>query len=70
MANVEGDGKKTAATRMTDAVEKSIGSSGSAFEETAASMSNIVGEAVHKTTEKVKETMSDKNEDSDKKDEL
>ncbi|KAL8160495.1 hypothetical protein V2J09_002032 [Rumex salicifolius] len=66
LPNVEGDGKSRAAAKMSDAVGKSLRTSETAFEETAETMSKVVGEAVQKTKEKVKETILDKNEANDK----
>jgi superoxide dismutase len=59
----DGVGGNNAVGKMKEAVEKSFGTSKHTVEESAKSAANVVGEAMHKTEEKVKESIiSDKDE--------
>ncbi|KAA8530944.1 hypothetical protein F0562_005689 [Nyssa sinensis] len=60
-----GSGNEGAGGRMKDAAEKSFGTSKVVVEESAKSAGKAVGEAMHKTAEKVKGSMSDRDESKD-----
>ncbi|KAL3524704.1 hypothetical protein ACH5RR_013076 [Cinchona calisaya] len=57
-ANSHAEGHNVAGAKMKEAAEKSFQTTKVAVEESAKSAAKVVGEAVHKTTEKVKERTS------------
>ncbi|XP_030527653.1 uncharacterized protein LOC115738969 [Rhodamnia argentea] len=64
------DDQNNAGSKVKQVVEKSFGTSKVAVEETAKSAAEVVGKAVRKTAEKVKESMSDDDEGEESRSEL
>ncbi|XP_030463247.1 uncharacterized protein LOC115683012 isoform X2 [Syzygium oleosum] len=64
------DDQNNAGSKVKRAVKKSFGTSKVAVEETAKSAAEVVGKAVRKTAEKVKENISDEDEGEESKSEL